>query len=122
VIDLPRIVCRRYHTCTVPPAKGEIAIDVHATATVRAGQHVYITGDVDVLGNWNTDLGIPADATEYPVWKTVVLLPAGSPIHYKYYRKNPDGTVTWENTPDGGNREFIVPISGSGRWNDTIRW
>ena len=122
VVDIPRITCSRYHTCPVRPAKGQVAIDIRATATVPAGQHLYVTGDADALGNWNTDLGIPADASDDPVWKTVVLLPARKSIHYKYYRKNRDGTVTWESTPDGENREFTVPPSGSGTRSDAVRW
>jgi glucoamylase len=122
VVDIPRIVCSRYHTCAVPLAPGEVAVDIHATATVRGGERLYLTGDVDELGNWNTDLGIPADASAYPVWQAVVHLPAGSRIHYKYYRKNPDGTATLENLAGGGNRELTAPTSGSSTWNDSVKW
>jgi hypothetical protein len=32
----------------------------------------------------------------YPFWKNAVNLAAGSSLQYKYYRKNADGSVTWE--------------------------
>ena len=120
--DVPRITCMRYNTCAVPLSKRDVTVDVSVIAATTAGQHVYVTGDVDVLGNWNTDLGIPADATDYPLWMTRLYLPAGTPLHYKYYRKNSDGSVAWEKTSDDTGRKATAPLSGSARWNDTVRW
>ncbi len=122
VVDVPRIACSRYHTCAVPPAEGEIEIDVNATATTRGGQYLYVTGDADALGNWNTDLGVPADAMDYSVWKTSLSLPAGRRIRYRYYRKNADGSIAWEKTASGENRERATPSSGRSTWNDVVRW
>ncbi|MDE1715007.1 carbohydrate-binding module family 20 domain-containing protein, partial (plasmid) [Chromobacterium amazonense] len=72
------------------------------------------------LGNWNTDLGIPVDAANYPVWQNGINLPAGQQIAYKYYRKNADGSVTWENL--SGNRSLQTPASGSLNLNDQVNW
>jgi hypothetical protein len=112
----------RYNTCAVPPSKREVTVDVNVAAVTTAGQHVYVTGDADILGNWNADLGISADATDYPLWKTRLYLPAGRPIQYKYYRKDSDGSVAWEKTSDGANRKATAPSSGGATWHDTVRW
>ena len=49
-------------------------------------------------------------------------VPASSSVQYKYYRKNADGSVTWENVPGGGNRTLNVPASGGTALNDTVGW
>ena len=71
------------------------------------------------MGNWNTDLGLPADAAAYPLWKTRVNLPAGQRIEYKYYRKNADGSVSWEQR--AGNRVLQAPAGGL-TLNDQVNW
>jgi len=53
---------------------------------------------------------------------TRLYLPAGTPLHYKYYRKNSDGSVAWEKTSNDTGRKATAPLSGSARWNDTVRW
>lgn len=95
-----------------------------ATSVVRylVGQHVYVTGNTAALGNWNTDLGVPLDPESYPVWKNHVNLPRSSAVEYKYYRKNPDGSVTWEHLPGGGNRALNTPAAGAVALDDTVTW
>ena len=87
---------------------------------------MYVTGNTNTLGNWNPSLGIPVDSSTYPVWKNAVNLAAGSTVLYKYYRKNADGTVTWECYPGNGtcneNRSLTTPTSGSVPLNDTVAW
>ncbi|MGK3993589.1 glycoside hydrolase family 15 protein [Sorangium sp. So ce1024] len=122
VVDIPSVVCGRYNACVVPPAAGEVAVSINVTANTVVGQHVYVTGNTAALGNWNTDLGIPVDPTTYPVWKNRVNLPASSSVQYKYYRKDPNGSVTWENLPGGGNRTMSTPASGTLTRNDTVTW
>jgi glucoamylase len=80
------------------------------------------TGSTAALGNWNTDLGLAVDPANYPVWSNTMNLPAGGSVQYKYYRKNADASVTWENVPDGGNRTLSVPASGGTALNDTVGW
>ncbi|WP_437738279.1 glycoside hydrolase family 15 protein [Sorangium sp. So ce1335] len=124
VVDIPSVVCGRYNACVVPPAAGEVAVTFDVTAQTVTGQHVYVTGNTPALGNWNTDLGIPlaVDTTTYPVWKNRVNLPVSSAVQYKVYRKNADGSVTWENLPGGGNRTMNTPASGTLARNDTVTW
>ncbi|WP_437760671.1 glycoside hydrolase family 15 protein [Sorangium sp. So ce1389] len=123
IVDIPSVVCGRYNTCVVPPASNEAVVSVNVTATTVVGQQVYVTGNTAALGNWNTDLGIPVDPATYPVWKNRVNLPASSALQYKYYRKNADGSVTWENRPGGGNRSLSTPAAGATlTLNDTVTW
>jgi glucoamylase len=120
VVDVPSIVCARYSTCTVEAATGQASIAIRVNAKTQPGQYVYVTGNADALGNWNTDLGLPVDPAAYPVWSNTVNLPAASAIQYKYYRKNADGSVTWENLPGGGNRMLNTPSSGSVTLSDAV--
>lgn len=122
VVDIPQDVCFRYYSCTVAAGSGQVQAAVNVNASTSWGQWVYVTGNTSVLGNWNTDLGVPVDPSSYPTWKNKVNLPNSSAIEYKYYRKNSDGTVTWENLSGGGNRSVNTPASGGVTLNDTVAW
>ncbi|MGQ0711346.1 MAG: glycoside hydrolase family 15 protein [Rhodoferax sp.] len=122
VADIPKDVCSRYNNCTVAAGSGEVQAAVSVNASTSWGQWVYVTGNTSALGNWNTDLGVPVDPSTYPTWKNKVNLPASSSIQYKYYRKNSDGSVTWENISGGGNRSVTTPASGSVTLSDTVAW
>jgi len=126
VLDIPQAVCARYYACVPAPGPGQVEININVDAIVQWGQYVYVTGNAEALGNWNANLGLPVDSASYPVWKNAINLAAGSVIQYKYYRKNPDGSVTWECYPGGsncnGNRSLTTPSSGSFNLNDTVSW
>jgi glucoamylase len=126
VLDIPQAVCSRYYACPLAPAPGEVEVDINVTATTQWGQYMYVTGDAAALGGWNPNLGLPVDSASYPVWKNAINLTAGSTIQYKYYRKNADGSVTWECYPDSsncsGNRSLAVPSSGPLPVSDTVSW
>lgn len=122
IADIVPEVCGRYAVCIVDPPAGTIATSANATAATAYGQQLYITGDTAKLGNWNTDLALPLDASSYPVWKNSVNLPASTTVQYKYFRKNDDGSVTWENLPGGGNRSIAVPANGFVTLKDTVTW
>ncbi len=121
-VDVPAVVCGRYNNCAVPTPPGQVGVSVNVSATTSWGQMVYVTGNVSALGNWNTNLGIPTDPATYPIWKNRVNLAAGATIQYKYYRKNDDGSVSWESIPGGGNRTMVTPASGSLVLNETVTW
>jgi glucoamylase len=121
-VDIPSVVCARYNNCAVPPIAGQVSVNVNVNATTSWGQMVYVTGNVSALGNWNTSLGIPTDPDTYPTWKNRVNLPANASVQYKYYRKNDDGSVTWENYPGGGNRYLSTPGSGTVTLSDSVTW
>lgn len=122
VVDIPFIVCARYSNCVVPPASGQASVTISVKATTQPGQYLYITGSTDALGNWNTDLGLSVDPANSPAWSNAVNLPASSSVQYKYYRKNADGSVTWESVSGGGNRTLNVPASGGAALDDTVGW
>ena len=126
VVDIPPEVCSRYDNCVVAPASGQDQVNVNVTASTTPGQYMYVTGNTGALGNWNTSLGLPVDPTTYPVWKNSIDLAASTAFQYKYYRKNADGSVTWECYPGGGNcgnnRALTTPASGAVNLNDTVSW
>jgi glucoamylase len=127
VIDIPQAVCSRYYACSPPPGTGLAQVNINVNASTQYGQYVYVTGNTGALGNWNTNLGIPLDSSTYPFWKNAVNLAAGSSLQYKYYRKNADGSMTWECYPGLGNcnanRSLTMPSStGTVTLNDTVSW
>ena len=101
-------------------------VNINVPATTQYGQYMYVTGSTEALGNWNPDLGIPLDPSSYPVWKNAINLAASSSFQYKYYRKNSDGSVTWECYPGSGNcnanRFLTLPSSGTVAPPDTVSW
>jgi glucoamylase len=123
IADLPQPTCARYSNCVPTLAAGESRVRFNATATTVPGQYVYVTGNTAALGNWDTDLALPVDPRGYPVWFNHANMTAGSAVQYKYFRRNADGTVTWENLPGGGNRSLTMPAAGgSVTRNDTVAW
>ncbi|MFI9592726.1 carbohydrate-binding module family 20 domain-containing protein [Nonomuraea sp. NPDC052265] len=65
---------------------------------------------------WPPAAAVPLSSADYPVWRPTVDLPPGTGVEYKYIKKNPDGSVTWES---GGNRAFTTPSGGTDTRNDT---
>ena len=126
VIDILRAVCSRYYACILPPGAGQVQVNIIVEAATQYGQYMYVTGNTGRLGNWNTNLGIPVDSSTYPVWKNAINLAASSSFQYKYYRKNPDGSVNWECYPGSGNcnanRLLATQPSGTVNRNDTVSW
>jgi glucoamylase len=127
VIDIPQAVCSRYYACSPPPGFGQAQVNFNVNASTQYGQYIYVTGNTGALGNWNTNLGIPLDSSTYPLWKNAVNLAASNSLQYKYYRKNSDGSVTWECYPGSGNcngnRSLTTPSSsGTVTLNDAVSW
>src|ERR1700677_366831 len=126
VLDIPQAVCSRYHACVLPPGPGQVEVDLNVDAITGWGQYMYVTGNTGALGNWNTNLGLPVDSSGYPVWKNSITLAASGAIQYKYYRKTPDGSVTWECYPGNGdcsgNRSLTLPSSGQVPVVDNVSW
>ncbi|WP_377274354.1 carbohydrate-binding module family 20 domain-containing protein [Peterkaempfera sp. SMS 1(5)a] len=87
-------------------------------ATTVFGQNIYVVGNNDTLGNWDTSKALLLSSASYPVWKLDVSMGAGTSFEYKYIRKESDGSVTWES---GANRTATVPSSGNVVLNDTFR-
>ncbi|MEW1844889.1 carbohydrate-binding module family 20 domain-containing protein, partial [Nonomuraea angiospora] len=94
----------------------QIATSFNATVSTSYGQNVYVVGNVAALGGWSPAAAVPLSSADYPIWRATVNLPPGTSVEYKYLKKNPDGSVTWES---GGNRTFTTPSTGTHTRNDT---
>jgi glucoamylase len=75
------------------------------------GENVYMTGNVSALGDWNASAGYSLNAGLYTsnenLWfATVKGLQPGVTIEYKFYKIEPDNSVTFEG---GKNRVYTVP-------------
>lgn len=90
-------------------------------ASTSLGQNVYLTGNVAELGNWSTGANAVGPTFNqvihaYPTWYYDVSVPAGTPLEFKFFKKN-GSTVTWEN---GSNHTFTTPASGTATVN--VNW
>ncbi|KAJ5560424.1 Glucoamylase [Penicillium frequentans] len=93
------------------PATDVVPITFYLIENTYYGENVYMTGNISALGNWDTSDGLALDAGLYTetdnLWfGTLELVTAGTPFEYKYYKIEPNGTVTWES---GDNRVSVVP-------------
>ena len=106
-----------YHVETA--AQTPVTFTVTGTST-SPGDEIYLTGNVDELGNWSTDTAVaigPMLDPAYPTWFTMAGVPAGMSIQYKFFIKKADGSVVWEG---GSNHTYTVPSSGTG--SVTVAW
>ena len=111
-VDTPAIVAQRYADAT------QIQTTFNVYATTYWGQNVYVVGSIPALGDWNTNDAIALSSAGYPTWSASVTLPPGTYFEYKYIKKNPDGSITWESDP---NNNYTTPASGSVTLNDSWR-
>lgn len=120
VVDIPAVVCDRYNACLRDLASGAARLDITAMGDAGFGWNVYVAGNIPELGDWDTDLAIPAEFFTGNNWKNVINVPGSKAIEYKYFRKNSDtGVVKWEDRM--GNRTFTTPTAGAtSTINDTI--
>ncbi|MGC4888276.1 carbohydrate-binding module family 20 domain-containing protein [Micromonospora sp. DT227] len=95
-----------------------VATSFAVTATTAYGQNVFVVGNVAALGGWNPANAVALSPATYPVWRATVDLPPNTAVEYKYVKKNPDGSVTWES---GANRSFTTPAGGTRTATDTWR-
>lgn len=114
------------------PAASAVAIDVAATgsgssavqvtfneyATTYYGQNVFVVGSIPALGSWSPDAAVALSSAGYPTWSATVPLPPNTAFQYKYLKKNPDGSVTWESDP---NRSSTTGSGGATTINDSWR-
>jgi alpha-amylase len=98
------------------PAQVQVTFNEHATTFW--GQNVFLVGSIPALGSWDPAAAVPLSAAGYPTWSTTVSLPASTGFQYKYLKKNPDGTVTWESDP---NRAYTTGSGGTATVDDTWR-
>ncbi len=86
-------------------------------AETSYGQSVYIVGNVEELGNWDTSKVIgpffnnTSSIATYPTWFYDISVPSGKTIEYKYIKKDSAGNVTWES---GDNHTYSTVTGGTG--------
>ena len=83
-------------------ARGEsrqITFEVITKTPLPVGEQVFVTGNHDLIGNWEPD-GFPLTRTDDNVWSGSAVFPAGQTIEYKITRGSwkseetgEDGTV-----------------------------
>lgn len=85
-----------------------VTIEPAARAETAWGQHVHLTGNLDVLGDWtraHPGWPLTTDASSYPLWHGPDLtLPLGTRADYKLIKAAGD-QITWER---GANRRLIA--------------
>jgi alpha-amylase len=87
-----------------------------AVVTTWYGQNVFLVGSIPALGKWDPTRAVPLSAANYPTWSVTVTLPANTYFEYKFIKKDPDGTVTWES---GANRSYTT---GTGAATVNATW
>jgi glucoamylase len=95
-----------------------VSVTFNENATTYFGQNVYVVGSIPALGSWNTANAVPLSSAGYPIWSATVSIPSNTAFSYKYIKKNPDGSVTWESDP---NRSYTTGAGGTATLNDTWR-
>lgn len=81
-----------------PSCNTEITFNVKAET--QFGENIFVVGSITELKNWSPPNAVPLDATNYPVWSVKIDIPSETNFEYKYIRKTPDGSVTWESDPN----------------------
>ncbi|PWK48739.1 subtilisin family serine protease [Actinoplanes xinjiangensis] len=103
---------------TFRPDPDRIAATFNVTAETRWGQQVSVVGNLPELGGWDPARAVALGPGGYPVWSGTVSLPPNTTVEFKYVKRDPDGTVTWE---PGANRTTVTPPTGRYITHDTFR-
>ncbi|MEO7261909.1 MAG: carbohydrate-binding module family 20 domain-containing protein [Jatrophihabitantaceae bacterium] len=85
-----------FHSYSTASTSNAVAVTFNVNASTSFGQNVFVVGDNALLGSWNTNLATALSSGGYPVWSSTVWLPKSTAIQYKYIKRNPDGSITWE--------------------------
>ena len=65
VLDIPQAVCARYSACVAAAGPGSGCKSMSTSLPPPNGANImYVTGNTEALGNWNTNLGLPVDFVE----------------------------------------------------------
>ena len=76
------------------------------------GSSLFVVGNLKLLGQWQPNNAIPLTTSTdiYPLWvlKNAFSCPVGTEITYKYFIKDSNGQITWENLPNNMDRKKII--------------
>jgi alpha-amylase len=92
-------------TTSPTTASSTVQVGFNEYATTYFGQNVYLVGSIPALGNWDPNASVALSSAGYPTWRTTISLPSSTSFQYKYIKKNPDGSITWESDP---NRSYTT--------------
>ena len=93
-----------------------VPVTFNSNTTTVFGQNVYVVGSIPALGSWNTANAVPLSSANYPIWSAAAPLPAGTNFQYKYIKKNPDGSITWESDPNRSATTGSGPLTLNDTW------
>jgi alpha-amylase len=93
-----------------------VRVTFNENATTYWGQNVFVVGGIPALGSWNTASAVPLSASGYPVWSAGTPVPASTSFQYKYIKKNPDGSVSWESDPNRSAGTGTGPLTLNDTW------
>lgn len=83
-------------------------------AETNLDQNVYLVGNVNEIGNWDTSKAIGPMFNQviysYPTWYYDVSVPAGTTIEYKFIKKGDSGNIIYEG---GSNHVYTTQTSGT---------
>jgi glycosidase len=85
------------------------------------GENVYLVGNVHELGNWDPNKAIGPLFNQviysYPSWYIDVSVPEGTPLEFKFIKKDASGNVIWES---GSNHTYTTPVGTTGEVS--VQW
>ena len=98
-------------------ARGRIStVSFNCKYNTSFGSSLFVVGNLKLLGNWNINDAIPLTTTSetYPLWikNAAFSCRVGTEIIYKYFVKDTNGTITWEELPNNANRIKIISKPG----------
>ena len=99
------------------PARGRIStVSFKCKYKTSFGSSLFVVGNLKLLGDWDINNAIPLSTTTetYPIWtqKNAFSCPVGTEIIYKYFVKDINGEIIWENLPENANRKKIISKPG----------
>lgn len=103
-------------TLALTPQRVTITI---SGANTSYGQNVYIVGDREEFGGWNTNYAVPATYIGNGVWQATFNLGANHSYQFKAFKEDGSGNITWEN---GSNHTWSVPYSSGGTASYSLNW
>ena len=98
-------------------AKGRVStVSFKCKYKTSYGSSLFVVGNLKLLGDWSVNNAIALSTTQetYPIWvqNNAFSCPVGTEIVYKYFVKDMNGGITWEQLPNNANRIKIISKPG----------
>ena len=98
-------------------AKGRVStVSFKCRYNTSFGSSLFVVGNLKLLGDWNINnaIALTTSSDTYPVWvqNNAFSCPVGTEIIYKYFVKDINGGITWEQLPNNANRTKIISKPG----------